>query len=350
MSRKLALVLAVAMAAAAQPMLATAQRISYAESSSKDKLESRLDLQLGSSDLGLGANMRLIGQNGETKVLPRLTSSWSSLRFLDVKTVLDYGNLNAASLSPKLGTNIVVTTGTAFIDRIEATLERADSVARQSLGIRFTELDTDLDVLGGKPLALRADLGVKRSGGESLASSSLSSSWGLGRALTMQSVLRLDETAASGFGRSALETKLVYRSPFPFIDRFEGEILDGPDRRRQSIALLLPALSRGDPYGSSISLTGKASLRETLDAYGTETRSVGFETSIKGILPPLLGGQNAISVKLERGLGTLDDYSSSLAYDHAWSPGRASIGLNFKMLRDVDDISPSMDLSWSASF
>src|SRR5690606_33645320 len=40
MSRKLALVLAVAMVAAAQPMHATAQRISYAESSSKDKLES----------------------------------------------------------------------------------------------------------------------------------------------------------------------------------------------------------------------------------------------------------------------------------------------------------------------
>jgi len=349
MSRKLALALAVA--AFGVSLCAAGQSITYTDSSSRDKLEGRVDLRVGAPNLALAADMRLIGQHGETKVLPRITSSWTALDLLDVKTVLDYGNLNAPTARPKVDTNIVLKSHARFIERIEATVQRAQSSTRQSVGLKFSKLDTGLDVLGGDPLAFRADMAVNRSGERSVATSRLTSSMGLGDALTMQSVLHVGGDAAAGFERSALDTKLVYRSPFAIIDRFEGEIHHGIGVRRESLAVLLPELSRGEKHGPSFSLTGKALIRDVIDAQGVETRSVGLETKLKGVLPPLLGGENALSLKVERALGAAEDaYSSSLAYDHAWSSGGASIGLNLKMLRQIDEFEPSMDLSWLARF
>jgi len=349
MPRKLALALVVV--AAGMPLCAAGQRITYTDSSSRDKLEGRWDLALQARNLALAADMRLVGQHGETKVLPRVTSSWSALDVLDVKTVLDYGNLNAPASEPKIDTNIVLRSHARFIERIEATVQRAQASTRQSLGLKFSPLETGVDVLGGDPLAFRADMVVSRSGEQPVATSRLASSLGLGDALTMQSVLSVRGDGLAGFERSAVDAKLVYRSPFAFIDRFEGEIHHGIDVRRESLAVLLPELSRGDDHGSSFSLTGKALIRETLDAQGMETRSVGLETKLKGVLPPLLGGENALSIKVERALGAADDaLSSSLAYDHAWSPGGASIGLNLKMQRQVDEFEPSLDLSWLARF
>lgn len=349
MPRKLALALVVV--AAGVPLGAAAQRITYTDSSSRDKLEGRFDLKLEAEKLAFAADMRLVGQHGETKVLPRVTSSWTALDLFDVKTVLDYGNLNAPTLQPKVDTNVVLRSHVRFIERIEATVRRARSSTSQSLGLRFSPLKTGIDVLGGDPLAFRADMTVNRSAERPVATSRLTSSIGLGDALSMQSVLHVRGDGVAGFERSAVDTKLVYRSPFTFIDRFEGEIHHGTGVRRESLSVLLPEISRGDKHGSSLSLTGKALVRETLDERGTETRSVGVETKLKGVLPPLLGGENALSFKVERALGDADDaLSSSLAYDHAWSPGGASIGLNLKMLRQLDEFEPSMDLSWLARF
>ena len=70
MPRKLALALVVV--AAGVPLGAAAQRITYTDSSSRDKLEGRFDLKLEAEKLAFAADMRLVGQHGETKVLPRV--------------------------------------------------------------------------------------------------------------------------------------------------------------------------------------------------------------------------------------------------------------------------------------
>ena len=335
---------------AAVPPVAVGQ-VTYTDASTADKLDSKLDLRLGTADLGLSADMRLIGQQGTTKVLPRITSLWAPLQLFDVRTVLDYGDLNSATARPKVDTSIVVRSDVPLVERIEASLQRTERSAQQSLGLKLSPFETGLDLRGGAPLAFRADMTVKRIGERSLASSKLTSSWGLGEALTMQSVLQLDGQQGSSWERSALDTKLVYRSPFSFIDRFEGEIYDAPHRHRHSLAVLLPKWSRGEQHGSSFTVTGKALIREMVEIGGNETRSVGFETKLVGVLPPLLGGRNALSLNVERGLGLDDDlHRSSLAYDHAWSPGGASIGLNLKMLRGTDTLEPAMDFTWSAMF
>ncbi len=344
--RKFALMLAIWTAV---PLIAAGQVI-YVDASTAEKLDSRLDMRLGTADLGLSADMRLIGQQGATKVLPRITSSWAPLQLFDVKTVLDYGDLNSAASRPKLDTNIVVRSDVPLLERIEASLQRTERSSQQGLGLKFSPLETGLDLRGGAPLVFRADMTVKRVDERSRASSKLTSSWGLGEAWTMQSVLQLDGQHGSRWERSTVDTKLVYRSPFGFIDRFEGEIHEAPNRHRHSLAVLLPKWSRGEQHGSSFSVTGKALIRETFDVSGNETRSVGLETKFVGVLPPLLGGRNSLSFNVERGLGVDDLHRSSFAYDHAWAPGGASIGLNLKMLRNIDAIEPAMNLTWSAMF
>ena len=132
MSGKLALAL-LAMGALV-PLRAAPQSINYVDSSTADKLEGRWNLQLGAPGLmglALDADMRLIGEDGQTRASPRIKSSWSVSEHLDVKTVMDYGNLNAAATRPKIDTTIVFDSGLSFVDRIEATVQRADSATRR---------------------------------------------------------------------------------------------------------------------------------------------------------------------------------------------------------------------------
>src|SRR5690606_19854951 len=124
---------ALAVVAAAVPLCGATQSIHYVDSSSADKLEGRWDVRLAAPGVALQADMRLLGQHGQTRVSPRITSSWSVSERLGVKTVLDYGNLNAAASRPKLDSTIVVDSAVALIDKIEATVQRADSTLRRSL-------------------------------------------------------------------------------------------------------------------------------------------------------------------------------------------------------------------------
>lgn len=348
MRRTLASMLAAA--AAALPFTAGAQLVSYIDSSTPDQLKGKVDMVLGGPRAGLLADMTLSEQEGITKVSPRITSSWAPLDALGVKTVLQYADLNAATPNPTMSTSIVLRSQARFVERVEATLHGANSTARDSLQMQFRKLDTGLGLLGGETLGFRTDMKVESSGGQPAASSTVSSSWGVGRALKMQSVLRFSGAPDVPMQRSALDTKLVYRTSLSFIDRLEGEIHRGLDGDRHSLAMLLRELSSSVEHGASFKLTGKALLREIERADGTESRRVGLETKFVGVLPPLLGGRNALSFKVERGLGE-ELRSSSLDYDHAWSPApETSIGLRVKMLQQADDLEPSWDLRWSARF
>jgi hypothetical protein len=351
MSRRYALLLAAAVGG--WPTFGAPQRLSYVGTGSADKLESKLDLGIANAGLALSADMRLIGETGQTKVLPRLTTSWTTLEFLDVKTVFVYQDLNAAAgpSRPSVSTDVLIRSEVPFLDRVEATLQRAQSTTRNALHVRFTELDTALELFGGRPLGIRTDVTVRDGPGRLETSSSVTSAWGLGPALNVQSVLKMDDDPHAGWQRSVLDTRLVYRSPVAFIERLEGQIRrNAGGGAQQSLAILLPELSAGIEHGTSFSVTGKALISELESVDGLETRTFGFETKFSGFLPPLLGGRNALRFTLERGLAADGPRTSSFAYDHAWSPGDASIGLNLKMLREADELAPSMDITWSTRF
>jgi len=333
---------------------AAAQTITYSDSSSPEKLQSRVGIGIGQEGLALGADMTLVGEHGETRVLPRVTSSWTTLDFLDVNTVIAYDDWNrtADPFRPTVSANLLITSEVPFVERVEAELRRSDSTSNESLNLALNPMDTGLRLFGGDPLGIDADLALRSSGEQLTTTSSVTSSWGLGAAVDVKSVLRLEDGAASGPTSSALDTTLVYETPLAFIDALEGRIYrsDATGASRQSVAILFPEMSSGGQHGTSFKLASKAIVGETLRPNGLEAMTMGVETKLSGLLPPLLGGSNALSFKVERMLDSTRTQSSTLAYDHAWSPGDASIGLNLKVLSDPEDVEPSMGVSWSTAF
>lgn len=334
------------------PVTLSAQTISYVDSSTPEKLEARVDVGVEQLGFGLNADMRLIGEHGATKVLPRITSSWTTLEFLDVKTVFVYPDLNTIERTsrPEVNTNVLVYSELPFLERVEATLRRTEQTLRNDVKVRFAPLATRLDLLGGRPLGVRTDLTFRDENDRRSASSRVVSTWGVGRSLDIESALSLDQLPG-GDAQSSIDTKLAYASAVPFVDRLEGRVRHDDGGRTQSLAVLFPELAAGAAHGTSFNVTGKALVEQRLAADGGEIRKIGFETKLAAVEPPLLGGRSALSLKFERGLGADAASTSSLAYDHAWAPSdSASIGLNLKMLRDADALEPSVDLVWSTRF
>ena len=347
MSRWLAAVLA------STPLALPAQSISYVVSSTAEKLQSKVDFGIEQHGFGLNADMTLIGEQGTTKVLPRITSSWTTLEFLDVKTVFVYPDLNAAERGkgPDISTNVLVHSELPFLERVEATLRRAEETVRNDVSVRFARIGTGIELLGGRPLGVSTDVTLRDENDRTTASSRVVSTWGIGPSLDIESALRLDERTGGGVERSAIDTKLAYTSSVPFVERLEGRVRRDRTGRTQSLAVLFPELAAGVAHGTSFNVTGRALVEQMLAADGVERRKLGFETKLAAVEPPLLGGRSALSVKFERRLDADGPSTSSLAYDHAWAPSdAASIGLNVKMRRDADELEPSVDLTWSARF
>src|SRR5690606_16739964 len=217
----------------------SAQSISYVDSSTAEKLQSKVDFGIEQRGFGLNADMTLIGEQGTTKVLPRITSSWTTLEFLDVKTVFVYPDLNAVqrATGPDVSTNVLVYSELPFLERVEATLRRAEETAQSDVNVRFAPLGTGIEVLGGRPLGVRTDVTFRDEQDRTVASSRVVSTWGLGPALDIESVLQLDDRAGGGVERSTLDTKLAYASPVPFVDRLEGRIRRERGGRTQSLAI-----------------------------------------------------------------------------------------------------------------
>ncbi|HEX7081702.1 MAG TPA: hypothetical protein VF329_11865 [Gammaproteobacteria bacterium] len=329
---------------------ARAQTVTYSDSSSAEKLESQVGFAIGEEAFSLEADMTLVGEGGATRVLPRVSSSWSGGDFLDVETVLLYEDMNRTLglSSSALETRVQIAPSIPFVERLDAELRRSAGAANDTLSVAFSELETAFSVLGGDPLDMRADVTLLATGEESAAESRLTSTWGLGETVDVKSVLRVAEDPS--VAGPTLDTTLVYDAPVAFIDKIEGEVRrTSIGAERQSLALLFPELSTGDAV-SAFTISSKAVLEEMLQADGVETVSMGVETKLSGFMPDLLGGRNALSLKLERMLDT-QIATSSLAYDHSWSPSEAaSIGFNLKVLRNPDDVEPSMGLTWSTEF
>lgn len=332
---------------------AAAQSLIYSDSSTQEKLQSRVGVGL-EGDLSLEADVTMIGEDGVTRVLPRVTSEWNGLDFLDIDTVLSYQDLNAAGVSPRptLDTKVAFKTGLGFIERVEGSVKRADVASTETLKVDFAGIDTDFALLGGDPFGVEAGVVVRNADGAGRQSSSITSSWGVGRALDFKSVVSFDRDAGGGSAAPALNTSFVYDAPIAVIDQLEGAVQRSPDGVRQSLGLRFTEYSSGDPYGSAFKISSRAIVEEMLQPDGVEKLKMGVETKLTNVLPPLLGGSSALSFRVDRDVGQVDSRTSTLTYDHSWSPGDdASIGLNLKLLRGFDDeVEPSMGVTWSARF
>ncbi|MBN1240714.1 MAG: hypothetical protein JXB36_19585 [Gammaproteobacteria bacterium] len=336
--------------AAAQP--AAAQSLIYSDSSTREKLQSKLGVGVD-GELSLQAGVTMIGEDGVTRVLPRVTSEWSGLEFLDVGTVLSYEDLNAAggAAEPGMDTTIALSSDLGVLDGIEGKFRRSGTAADDTLKVNFAELDTDLALFGGDAFGVDADVVMHSAGEARRTTSNIVSSWGVGRALDVETVVSLQDGMAGGSSHRAVSTSFVYESPVVFVDKLEGAVKRSPDGVRQSLGLRFTEFSSGDSSGSSFSISSRAIVEEMLEPDGAERLSMGVETRLSNVLPTLLGGSSSLSLRIDRELNEIETQTSTLAYDHAWSPGAASIGLNLKLLRGLDEeVEPSMGVTWSARF
>ncbi len=337
--------------AALLPLTAAAQLVSYVDSTTYGRPAGEIDMRLGGSAASVDADMKLVADGGKTRVMPRITTQWAPHSRLEMRTVVRSGDLNAQSVSAAIDTRIAFRPSARFIERIETSLQRADRRDRETVKLNFARFDTGLGLFGGDSLDFRAGLQHERAGDRVFTSSNLKSTVGLGEALSMSSELRLLAAAAAGGEHAALESRLVYRMPFDFVESVEGEVRRGAEGERQTLGLKLPAYAGKTPRGSAYRVTGKALVREVLLANGTESRRLGFETKFSGIFASPVGGRNALSLEVERGLGSEELRNASLSYDHNWAPAEEiEIELRLKTRRRGDSVDPSLDLNWSARF
>ncbi|HEX5420624.1 MAG TPA: hypothetical protein VFY39_11535, partial [Gammaproteobacteria bacterium] len=83
-------------------------------------------MAIDQSELALGANLTLIGKDGQTQVLPQLTSDWSGFEGLDVKTVVLYGDWNSTGApAPSIDSTLLFRTNWAFIDSLKGEIHHA---------------------------------------------------------------------------------------------------------------------------------------------------------------------------------------------------------------------------------
>jgi hypothetical protein len=331
---------------------AAGQSFHYTDSSTEEKLQSRVGFAVGEQDLlSLDADLTLIGQGGDTDVLPKLTLGSALLDGLDVKTVLAYGDFNepAAADRPTLDTKLELDTDLALVDKIEGSVRRTQTGAAEKLSVRFSELDTGWQLFGGDPLGIGGDLAVREAGDERAAVSTLRSSFGLGAALDVEGTVRIEADEPSGAASPGIDTRIVYQVPLAFVDRIEGSVARKPSGdERAAVSVLFPDFAGGDATAFKVQAT-----LEELTAPGAEDElRMGVTTKVTGFGTPLLGGTNSLMLKLERGL-LADAWSgSSLTYDHTWAPAeRSSVGLNLEVARKPDDLlEPTLGIKWLKQF
>ncbi|HEY8519475.1 MAG TPA: hypothetical protein VIN61_05305 [Gammaproteobacteria bacterium] len=315
--------------------------LSYLNLSSQDKLHSQVGLFLGHEGLSVKADVTLEGQDGTTRVLPRVTSTFSSIDWLHVKTVFEYGDWNAGGTSePAVDTRVSVRSAVPFVEHIEGRVHQTAAEVSQSL--RFGFADVGVRALGGGTVNVKTDLTLQSA--PSGPHSKLTSSFAFGEALDLRTVLGLD--AAS------YDTKLVYRSSMPLIAQLEGGLQRSMEGDvYQSLGVRFPEISRGDGILTPFTVRSGAILEETIEPTGADSTRMGFETELAGFRSALLGGRSKLSLRVERRLDEEHENRTSLAYDHAWAPrDETSIALNLKMLREQGEVAPTVGISWQSRF
>jgi hypothetical protein len=316
--------------------------LSFSDLSSQDKLRAQAAVLFGDDVASVQANVTLEGKNGKVRVLPKVASRFSSGDWLDVSSVVTFGDWNSPSATyPSIATKIVLRSSLSAIERIEGDIRHTAKGVRQSFRLGFT--DVGIDRLAGTPIKLKTALTLQ-SGGPANAFSNLSSSISVGRALAVDTAWQ--------FAGDGYDTRLSYKASTVFVEQVIAGLKRTPDGKlAQSIGVRFPSVSRVREVGPEFKLTSGAALEETLDVNGVESLRMAFEAGIAGLRSAFLGGTSKLSLKLEQPLDEARAERASLAYDHAWAPRDAtSIALNLKMERKTGDLQPTLGLDWSSRF
>ena len=217
-------------------------------------------------------------------------------------------------------------------------------------------------------ILLKADISVQAPDHSTEFVPRISSSMALTKRLGLDTKVELpDWNAQAGPAGAKVDTTVRFKPSAPFADPVEGRFWRLPGGQTGQVVQLgfhnklrpsggvapLMIRSRATFEASSglISTIGGAAATDPR----LDTRRMGLETELTGILPNLPPSRSAVRVKVERSAGARTATTQYVGYTQNWAVryfGR--LGMNVKMLRDsidtADELQPSFKLTWSGEF
>ena len=162
---------------------------------------------------------------------------------------------------------------------------------------------------------------------------------------------------------ATFDTRLRYRkSLHAFFDELDGSLWRLPGGlTRQVLRLGFGQILGDDGATAPLAITGSAQFEATqntapaLPGRSGDTHKVGLETRVAGLLSPLLAADHAVSLKVEKTVGTQPESASTLAYDQSWTPGPLTeLGFNLMLKRETyspaNDFAPAITFTWRGQF
>jgi hypothetical protein len=156
---------------------------------------------------------------------------------------------------------------------------------------------------------------------------------------------------------ATLDTRLRYRKSLnAFIDELDGSIWRSPEGHTKQTLRLGFHQALGD-FGAlaPVTLAGAAIVEasrqnQAAEAAPADTRKIGLETRITGLMPRYALFDQSVTFKLEKTLGARSISASTLAYDQSWTVrSLTKLGFSLRFLRRTDRVNhrePSLDFTW----
>ena len=228
---------------------------------------------------------------------------------------------------------------------------------RSNLGvsIRGDRLQMRADVaLRGTTTAVGA---VQRSpGGSTEVVPNLRSAFAVAKNLDLETRVSFAEWNARS--DATLDTRLRYRKSLnAFIDELDSSIWRSPDGQTKQTLRLGFNQPLGDAGAvSPVTISGAAIFEanqhdRALETLWADTRKVGVETRVTGLMPRYALFDQSVTLRLERTMGMSASSASTLAYDQSWTVrSLTKVGFSLKFLRRTDSLvnqsEPSFDFTW----
>ena len=217
-------------------------------------------------------------------------------------------------------------------------------------------------------ILLKADVSVQTLAQATQLVPRVSSSVALTNRLGLEAKVELpDRNAQVGPTGPKVDTTLHFDPSAPLVDRVEGRFWKSPDGQTgQLVQLGFHKKLRSAPGVSALTIRSHATFETMtggLAAIGDalaidprlDTRRMGLETELTGILPNLPPGRSTVRIKVEKTAGGREATMQSLGYTQNWAVryfGR--LGMTVKMLRDsigtANELQPSLRLTLSGEF
>jgi hypothetical protein len=253
-----------------------------------------------------------------------------------------FGDASAQSLTP-----YVETSGTERKPR-----------SNLGLAIRSDRLQVRADV-ALRGIASATDGAARLPGGKTEVLPNLRSAFSVAKNLDLETRVSFAEWNAGT--DATLDTRLRYRKSLDaFVDELDGSIWRSPDGDTTQTLRLGFHQALGDAGSiAPVTFSGAAILEasqrsEPVETLWADTRKIGLETRVTGLMPRYALFDQSVTFKLEKTLGGRADSASTLAYDQSWTVRTLTrLGFSLRYLRrterSVNHNEPSLDFTWRSA-